>query len=117
VSSAVLSSHVLTVQGTPFEDLGAFSAEAVVYDAFAAALFDLRSTGPAAACERVGSSRITCDVTDAVRQTIDAGEERFQFRLRFDRAGDGDGRPDLAMFFVTDSNTNEAGIFTLSIEN
>jgi hypothetical protein len=35
--------------------------------------------------------------------------------LRFDQAGDGDGRADLAMFFVTESNTNQPGIFTLTL--
>jgi len=54
-------------------------------------------------------------VTDSVQSAFDAGETRFQFRLRFDQAGDGDGRADLAMFFVTESNTNQPGIFTLTL--
>jgi len=115
VSSAVLSSDALTVRGAPFEDLGALLAEPVTYDVFGTALFDLDPIGPAATCQRVGSSGIACDVTDSVRASLDAGETRFQFRLRFDQAGDGDGRADLAMFFVTDSNTNQPGIFTLTL--
>ena len=115
VSSAVLSSDALTVRGAPFEDLGTLLAEPVSYDVFGTALFDLDPIGPAASCERVGNSGIACDVTDSVRSAFDAGETRFQFRLRFDQAGDGDGRADLAMFFVTDSNTNQPGIFTLTL--
>jgi hypothetical protein len=58
---------------------------------------------------------IECDVTDAVERAVALGEDRVQFRLRFETAGDDDGEADLAMFFVTDSNTNEPGIFTLDL--
>jgi len=54
-------------------------------------------------------------VTNSVQSALDAGETRFQFRLKFDQAGDGDGRADLAMFFATESNTNQPGIFTLAL--
>ena len=46
---------------------------------------------------------------------IGGGAERAQFRLRFDRVADDDGEPDLALFFLTDSNTNEPGIFQLEL--
>lgn len=115
VSSAVLSSDALKVRGAPFADLGPLSAEPVRYAVFGPALFDLDAIGPAVACRRSEPSRITCDVTDSVRSALDAGETRFQFRLRFDQAGDGDGRPDLAMFFATESNTNQPGIFMLTL--
>ncbi len=112
---AVLRSQVLTLRGTPFADLGALQAEPVSYDSFGPAVFDLPSTGDAATCDRVGESGVECDVTDAVVRAVDAGEDRAQFRLRFETAGDNDGEADLAMFFVTDSNTNEPGIFTLDL--
>ena len=54
-------------------------------------------------------------MTNSVQSALDAGETRFQFRLKFDQAGDGNGRADLAMFFVTESNTNQPGIFTLAL--
>ena len=82
---------------------------------FGTALFDLDPIGPAASFKRVGNSGIACDVTDSVRSAFDAGETRFQFRLRFDQAGDGGGRADRAMFFISDSNTNQPGIFTLTL--
>jgi hypothetical protein len=115
VSSAVLSSDALAVRGAPFEDLGTLSAEPVRYDVFGPSLFDLDATGPAVACMRTEPSGIACDVTTSVQSALDAGETRFQFRLKFDQAGDGDGRADLAMFFVTESNTNQPGIFTLTL--
>ena len=115
VSLAVLSSDALTVRGAPFEDLGSLSAEPVTYEAFGPELFDLDAIGPAVVCERVDTSGISCNVTDSVRAALDTGETRLQFRLSFDQAGDGDGQADLAMFFVTDSNTNEPGIFTLTL--
>lgn len=117
ISSAVLSSDVLTVRGSPFADLGSLRAEPVAYDSFGPHLFDLATTGPASPCERSGASGLTCDVTNAVQASLDAGATRLQFRVRFDHAGDGDGQPDLAMFFITDSNTNEPGIFNLTLES
>ena len=112
---AVLRSQVLTLRGTPFADLGTLQAEPARYDSFGPNLFDHPSTGAAAICNRVGDGRVECDVTDAVTRAVDAGEDRAQFRLRFETAGDDDGEADLAMFFVTDSNTNEPGIFTLDL--
>jgi hypothetical protein len=112
---AVLRSQVLTVSGNPFDDLGALQAEPVSYDSFNPGLFDLPPTGAAVTCDRVGVDEIECDVTAAVAHAVDAGEDRAQFRLKFDTAGDNDGTADLAMFFLTDSNTNERGIFTLDL--
>ena len=112
---AVLRSQFLTLRGNPFADLGALQAESMSYDAFTPTLFDLPPTGAAVACSRVGDDRVECDVTDAVARAVGAGEDRAQFRLKFETAGDDDGEADLAMFFVTDSNTNEPGIFTLDL--
>ncbi len=99
----------------PFADLGALHAEPVRYETFSPELYDHPSTGAAVICDRVGDRGIECDVTDAVARTIDVGEDRAQFRLKFETAGDNDGEADLAMFFLTDSNTNERGIFTLDL--
>jgi hypothetical protein len=114
-SRALLRSEALTVRGTPFADLGALQAEPVMYDSFSPQLFDRPSTGAAVTCNRVSDRGIECDVTDAVTQAIDRGEDRAQFRFKFETAGDNDGEADLAMFFLTDSNTNEPGIFTLDL--
>ena len=112
---AVLTSEVLTVRGSPFDDLGALRAEAVRYDAFGPELFDLTAIGPAVDCIRVQENGLDCDVTEAVARAVDAGEGRAQFRLVFESAGDSDGEADLALFFLTDTNTNERGIFTLAL--
>ena len=74
---------------------------------------DVQPDDEAVACGRVGDSSVECDVTAAVAGSVAAGDTRVQFRLRFDLAGDSDGDPDLVMFNRGDSNTNEAGIFTL----
>ena len=103
------------VQGSPFEDLGDLRAEPVRYEEFSPELFDLAADGEASTCTRVGDSRIECDVTETVSAALAAGESRVQFRLKFDVVGDGDGAQDLALFFLTDSNTNEPGIFLLEL--
>ena len=114
-SRAVLSSDVLTVTGSPFDDLGALQAEPVTYASFGPELFDLAADGPAVDCQLAGEGRLECDVTDATVAAVGSGAERAQFRLRFDRVADDDGDPDLALFFLTDSNTNEPGIFQLEL--
>jgi hypothetical protein len=114
-SRALLSSDELTIDGSPFEDLGPMQAAPVTYDNFGPELFDLSADGPAVDCLLVAESRLECDVTDAAAAAIGGGSERIQFRLRFDRVTDGDGDRDLALFFLTDSNTNEPGIFQLEL--
>ena len=109
----ILRSDSLDVRGDPFVDLGELSAAPVTYSEFGPHLFDLEPDGEAVACGRVGDSSIECDVTSAVGGSVAAGDTTVQFRLRFDRAGDSDGSADLAMFNRGDSNTNQAGIFSL----
>ena len=58
---------------------------------------------------------IECDVTAAVLRAAQDHPERVQFRLAFERRGDNDRSKDLARFFLTDPNTNEPGIFTLTL--
>jgi hypothetical protein len=114
-SRALLSSNALTIDGSPFEDLGAMQAAPVTYDSFGPELFDLSPDGPSVDCRLVDATRLECDVTDAAAAAIGTGSENVQFRLRFDRVTDGDGDRDLALFFLTDSNTNEPGIFQLEL--
>jgi len=114
-STAVLRSDKLMTSGTPFEDLGALVAEAVVYDTFGPDLFDLTAAGPSVACLVIGGTTLECDVGAAVQSAKAAGQTTMQFRLRFEQPGDNDGTQDLAMFYRTDSNTNEAGLFELVI--
>jgi hypothetical protein len=114
-ASAVLRSDALHVAGSPFEDLGVLRAEPVAYDDFSREIFDLAAIGAPADCEVIGETQLECDVTSAVASAIEGGARRVQFRLKFDRPGDDDGEQDLALFFLTDSNTNEPGIFTLEL--
>lgn len=115
VTCARLTSNALRVSGTPFEDLGLLVAEPVTYESFGPELFDLAAIGPHSGCTVADEASIRCDVTEAVRAAVDVGEPAAQFRIRFEVAADNDGRQDLALFYRTDSDTNEAGIFELSI--
>jgi len=114
-TTALLESSALSSSGTPFDDLGSLSAAPVSYDAFSPELFDLEPDAEAVTCERVGETGLTCDVSTALQAAFDTGQSKAQFRLRFDEIADGDGTQDLALFFLTDSNTNEPGIFTLTL--
>ncbi len=114
-SRALITSDALTTTGSPFADLGALLAEPVEYQAFGPEIFDLDAAGDPIACRLTGESSIECDVTAAVQSAADGGQSTVQFRLRFERPADNDGQTDLAMFFRSDSNTNEAGLFTLDL--
>ena len=111
--SVVLSSDAAHVQGTPFEDLGNLIAESVVYDAFSPALWNIPSQGRACILATEANSAVSCDVTDAVRAALESDSKFLQLRIRFERAGDSDGAPDMVLFYTTNSNANEPGIFRL----
>jgi len=115
VGSAQVVSDALHISGTPFEDLGPLLAEPIAYESFGPELFDLAALGPRTECTVTDGTSIQCDVTEALR--VAAGDEKAeaQFRIRLEMPADSDGSQDLAMFYRTDSNTNEAGIFELLI--
>jgi hypothetical protein len=115
VGSAHVVSDVLHISGTPFEDLGPLVAEPIAYETFGPELFDLEASGPHTECTVPDETSIRCDVTQAIRAAVDDERAEAQFRIRFAEPADDDGRQDLALFFRTDSNTNEAGLFELVI--
>lgn len=116
VASATLVSENLTVRGDPFGTLGALRADPVEFDAFGPPVFSVDAIGEGGACTTDGATEISCNVTAAASEAVAAGRDHLQFRLRFDTPGNGDGEQDLALFFRTDSNTNEPGIFSLIVE-
>lgn len=115
VEEAVLVSNGLTVRGNPFETLGQLQAAPVRFDAFGPSVVPLEPVGDSVTCPNPVGSTFTCDVSAAVAAEIDAGRDRVQLRLRFEGTSDPDGEQDLALFFLTDSNTNEPGIFRLEL--
>jgi hypothetical protein len=114
--SAELASSVLRPRASPFAHLGRLEAAPVDYAEFGPDLFDLEPIGAAVACDRPTDTTLRCDATAAVTDAISAGESWVQFRLRFEGVSDDDGDADLARFFVTDPNTNEPGLFTLTLD-
>ena len=115
VLSASLTSDVMEVRGNPFTALGDIEAEPVTYTEFGPPLFELEADGDAVNCLRVGPSGLICDVTEAAVAGVAAGRDQLQFRLQFQDISDSDGEQDMALFYLTDTNTNERGIFTLNI--
>lgn len=113
--SVVLSSQSAHVQGTPFGDLGALTVEAVEYSKFSPALWELEPIDSVCILSVTGTGPFACDVTSAIRQALGDGRPTAQFRIRFERAGDNDGSADLVMFYNTNSNTNEPGLFKLTV--
>ena len=115
IRSAVLRSDSAHIQGNPFRDLGALRAEEIRYRRFSPALWN---DAPGSASCIFADSRagpFACEITEAVQRARAKSDRHAQFRLRMDKAGDGDGRPDMVMFFKTNSNTNEPGIFELAV--
>lgn len=117
VRHAEMRSSFAQTSGRPFDDLGPLVAEETRYTEFSAALFDAppESTGFSCAFATSLSGPFSCDVTEVVRRSVADGYPYAQFRFRFAEVSDGDGEPDIAAFFITDSNTNEPGIFELEL--
>lgn len=113
-SSAILRSDVMSTSGNPFEALGELQAAPVSYQTFGPPLFNIEPTGDLVTCDRDESS-VSCDVTAAAADAIAAGESSVQLRLTLEELSDNDGQQDLVLFFLTDSNTNEPGIFFLDL--
>jgi len=115
VGEAHVISEVLHTSGTPLKDLGPLVIEPITYETFGPDLFDLEAVGAHTKCTSLGDTSITCDATAALQNFVERGNNTAQFRIRFTRPADNDGSQDLAMFFRADSNTNEQGIFELTI--
>lgn len=115
VGEAQVISDVLHTSGTPFKDLGPLVIEPITYESFGPDLFDLEAVGAHTECTVLGDTSISCDVTAALQDSVERGNNTAQFRIRFTQAADNDGDQDLAMFFSSDSNANEQGIFELTI--
>ena len=115
VRSAVLRADSARIQGNPFRDLGALRGEEIRYRRFSSALWNETPRGVSCLFADSRTGPFACDLTEAVQRSRVDGYRYAQFRLRLDKAGDGDGRPDMVMFFKSDSNTNEPGIFELAV--
>lgn len=117
IRSASLSSVAMEVRGDPFGALGPLQAEPVTYEEFGPPLFELEADGEPVDCLRVGNEGVICDVSEAAAAGVAEGKARLQFRLQFVDPSDSDGEQDLALFYLTDTNTNEPGIFFLNVED
>ena len=118
VTSATLRSDNFTARGTPFDDLGMLSAIEMRGSQFSPGLWDAKPAQGASTCvfATTASGPFACDLSGALQNSLDDGYGYAQFRLRFDRVSDSDGSADLAAFFLSNSNTNESGIFELTVE-
>lgn len=116
VTGATLRSDALTVRGNPFETLGSLQAAPVRFDAFGPPIVGVAEpVGPTVTCPDPTGSSFSCDVTEAALAELADGRDRLQIQLRFEGVSDPDGEQDMALFFLTDSNTNEPGIFELEL--
>lgn len=115
IVSATLRSKSVYIQGSPFEDLGLLKAEIVRYSVFSSELWNIKPVSQACIFGTFSRKLLECDVTEVLKRTLTDGNTALQFRIRFEKAGDSDGEQDLVMFYNTNSNTNEPGIFQLVV--
>lgn len=115
--TAMLTSDALIERGDPFEQLGPLQVAPVTYADFGPSLFEVAADGLATNCTRLGVSSILCDVSDGLRAAVARGSATVKLRLQFATMSDNDGEPDLALFFLSDSNTNEPAIFSLELSS
>ncbi|MFT6628285.1 MAG: hypothetical protein ACJA1R_001546 [Flavobacteriales bacterium] len=116
ILSAELSAVAPRITGTPFADLGNLLLEEVTFDAFSSELWDLPETSGGFSCTFASDidGPYGCDIAPIVTSAL-GDTDSAQVRILFETAGDGDGAQDMAAFFLSDVNTNEAGIFSLEI--
>lgn len=114
-NGATLRSNALTVRGNPFEALGNLEAAPVRYDAFGPQVVFTEPVGASVTCPTPVGNEFSCDLGDTVANELAEGRTQVQLRLRFEGVSDPDGEQDLALFFLSDSNTNEPGIFELEL--
>jgi len=115
ITSAILRSEHAHSSGSPF-DLGALNVQEIRYDSFSSSLWNLKpEEGFMCIFSDTLEGSYECDVTEVVKHSMEDRYGYAQFRLLFDEAGNKDGEQDLLMFYITDSNTNESGIFELVI--
>ena len=113
IVSAALRSENVHIQGSPFKNLGELKVETVTYDTFSSALWNIKPDSFICAVADITDGIFECDVTSAIQQALENGSHFAQFRIRFEKASNNDGQPDLVMFYKTNSNTNESGIFQI----
>ena len=102
--------------GTHLEDWGNLIVEEVRYDTFSSKLWDLGSSGNGCIFATSEEGPFECDVSSIVTNSLNDNYRYAQSRIRFENPGDNDGQQDMVMFYITNSNTNERGIFELVIE-
>ena len=117
IVSAVLRSNNVSIRGMPLKDLGALRAEEIRYDKFSSELWNLEPLPGGAVCEFAASPNgpFQCDLAETVQRSLNDSYPLAQFRLLLDRAGNSDGTPDMVVFFISNSNTNQPGIFELEV--
>lgn len=115
IASAKLRAKETRVAGEPFASLGKLMLEEVRFDQFSKALWNSEGSG-----ERVFASSkegpFECDVTDIVDRR--RSTQMAQVRLRFEKAGDGDGVKDVVYFNpkAGSADHNEPGLLELVVQ-
>lgn len=117
VKSAVLISEDVHVEGTPFKDLGTLSLFETTYVEFSSKIWNNEISDNVCSAESIIEGVFSCDITEHIQRISREGKDVAQFIFQFERAGDNDGSKDLALFYKTDSNTNERGIFYIRIND
>ena len=97
--------------------MGTLRAEEIGYSKFSSALWNLEAHASGAGCEFAisPSGLFQCGLAETVQRSLNDPYPLAPFRLLQDRAGDGDGVPDMVAFLISNSNTNQTGIFELEV--
>lgn len=113
---AILISNDLHIRGNPFIDLGNIIVEKVQYNLFSSKLWDIKSLGEVCVLESGATvETLSCDIKKVLSDAVREGQDTLQLRLRFERISDNDNSADLVMFYKTNSNTNDRGVFNIEI--
>ena len=116
VHSAVLTAADVSINGSPFDTLGDLLVEHVEFEDFGRDLFNL-DTASDEGCVLADSEDgpFECDLAGLVQAQLDSGRMYVQMRILTEIAGDSDSTADMIVFNPDDSNTDEPGLFSLTV--
>jgi hypothetical protein len=117
IKSAVLYSEFAQIEGEPFESLGNVLVDEVSYGEFSSKVWNTESFGNVCVVNVLEDGIFTCDITEHIDRFLREGKETAQFRLRFEKVSDEDNQKDLLLFYKTDLNKNEKGIFKIRVND
>ena len=115
VKSAVLVSQNAHIVGNPFKDLGKLAVFETEYGDFTAKVWNTETKEEVCSVGEIIDGEFICDITEHIERLLREEKTLAQFIMKFEQLSDNDEQSDLLLFYESDSNKNEPGIFNIRV--